>query len=79
MNAAEADRHVDGFLMALATQRRASPHTLAAYRRDLARLREVAAGKPLLAVDALDVRRAVARLRRATTARRSPSPPAPCH
>ena len=62
MNAAEADRHVDGFLMALATQRRASPHTLAAYRRDLARLREVAAGKPLLAVDALDVRRAVARL-----------------
>ncbi|MEF9944367.1 MAG: site-specific integrase, partial [Burkholderiaceae bacterium] len=62
MTPAAADPLIEAFLTALATQRRASPHTLAAYRRDLVHLSEVAAGRSLLAVDALDVRRAVARL-----------------
>ncbi|MEG1832550.1 MAG: tyrosine recombinase XerC [Burkholderiaceae bacterium] len=62
MTPAAADPLIEAFLTALATQRRASPHTLAAYRRDLVHLSEVAADRSLLAVDALDVRRAVARL-----------------
>ena len=37
-----ADASVDGFLDELAHQRRASPHTLAAYGRDLARLTALA-------------------------------------
>jgi integrase/recombinase XerC len=44
---------LDGFLSELAAQRRASPHTLAAYRRDVTRLLDLAAGagRPVAAAD----------------------------
>ena len=50
------------FLDELARQRRLSPHTVAAYRGDLAELVELAAGRPLPALRAADIRHALARL-----------------
>lgn len=60
MNSAAAQ--VEDFLAALTAQRRASPHTVAAYRRDLGHLLKVAEDGPLTEVDVLAVRRAIARL-----------------
>ena len=48
--------HTEAFLDALAHQRRASPHTLAAYRHDLARLLHFAAARPLAELTAHDIR-----------------------
>jgi integrase/recombinase XerC len=53
---------VGRFLQELAQQRRLSPHTVAAYRGDLAELAELAGGKPLGQLLAADVRHALARL-----------------
>jgi integrase/recombinase XerC len=50
------------FLHELATVRRLSPHSVAAYRRDLQRLSELAAGRALSDLTAADVRRAAGRL-----------------
>lgn len=54
--------HVEPFLLQLATQRRASRHTLAAYRADLARLIDLAGTQPLAALMTHDIRRFVATL-----------------
>jgi integrase/recombinase XerC len=53
---------VEQFLDELRTQRRASPHTVAAYRRDLARLSELAARRTPAGLTAHDIRGFVARL-----------------
>lgn len=50
------------FLDELARQRRLSPHTIAAYRGDLAELADLTNGRPLPALVAADVRQALARL-----------------
>ena len=50
------------FLDHLARQRRLSPHTVAAYRGDLAELAELTGGRPLAQLLAADVRHALARL-----------------
>ncbi|MDQ7988584.1 MAG: tyrosine recombinase XerC [Candidatus Dactylopiibacterium sp.] len=47
----------------LAHQRRASPHTLTNYRRDLQKLGGLMEGRPLTALEPMDVRRFAARLR----------------
>lgn len=60
--AAAADPSVEQFLAELAHQRRASPHTLAAYRRDLAQLQAGAAGKPLATLQPHELRRTAMRL-----------------
>ncbi|MGH6612489.1 MAG: site-specific integrase, partial [Burkholderiaceae bacterium] len=52
---------VDGFLSELST-RRASQHTLAAYRADLDKLVELADDKAFAALSAHDIRRFVAKL-----------------
>jgi len=56
------DTSVEQFLAELDHQRRASPHTLAAYRRDLARLADEAGTRPLAGLQAHDLRRAAMRL-----------------
>lgn len=48
------------YLSALGEQRRQSPHTLSAYGRDLSRLIEATAGKPLTHLDTLTIRRQIA-------------------
>ena len=53
---------VVAFLEELLTQRRASPHTVAAYRRDLARLAGFAAGRDPAQLTAHEVRALIARL-----------------
>ncbi len=53
---------VDAFLLELSTQRRASRHTLAAYRSDLASLTEFAGKQLLAALSAHDIRQYVAKL-----------------
>ena len=53
---------VDAWLAELAEQRRQSPHTVAGYRRDLAKLLELAGDTPLAALQVHHVRRFVARL-----------------
>ena len=53
---------VDAWLAELAEQRRQSPHTVAAYRRDLARLLELAGGMPPAALQVHHIRRFVAQL-----------------
>lgn len=53
---------VDGFLNELSTQRRASPHTLAAYGADLDKLVQLAGIQPLAALTAHDIRRYVTKL-----------------
>ncbi len=53
---------IDAFLLELSTQRRASRHTLAAYRSDLASLTKFADKRPLAAIKAHDIRHYVTRL-----------------
>ena len=53
---------VGQFLDELARQRRLSPHTVAAYRGDLAELVQLTGGKPLPGLLAADIRQALARL-----------------
>lgn len=50
------------YLRQLATERRASAHTLAAYRRDLEQLLRLAEGRELAALTPADMRRFVARM-----------------
>ena len=57
-----SDPRVDGFLADLANTRRLSPHTCTAYERDIAGLFEVIGATPLERLQAIDVRRAVAKL-----------------
>ncbi|HZV55037.1 MAG TPA: tyrosine recombinase XerC [Rhodocyclaceae bacterium] len=57
-----ADISVDAFLAELAHQRRASPHTLAAYGRDLARLTGLAGGSALTDLQPHQFRRFVMQL-----------------
>jgi integrase/recombinase XerC len=61
-SAAESDPSAERFLAELAEQRRVSPHTLAAYRRDLALLQAGAGARPLAALQFPDLRRQAMRL-----------------
>ena len=54
---------IDRYLQHLAAERRLSPHTVAAYRRDLANLTRLAAGKPLADLTVADIRGAIVKLR----------------
>lgn len=56
------DASVTQFLTELAHQRRASPHTLTAYRRDLALLAAGAGGRPLAELKSHELRRQAMRL-----------------
>jgi integrase/recombinase XerC len=60
--AAPLSAPVGAFLDELARQRRLSPHTVAAYRADLAELAQLAGPTPLPHLHAADIRRALARL-----------------
>jgi integrase/recombinase XerC len=51
------------YLQHLAAERRLSPHTVAAYQRDLANLSELTAGRPLAELTVTDIRGAIVRLR----------------
>ena len=53
---------IDAFLLELSTQRRASRHTLAAYRSDLATLTKFADRRSLAALNAQDIRHYVTKL-----------------
>jgi integrase/recombinase XerC len=53
---------IEDYLKYLATQRRASEHTLTGYGRDLSQLQELAAGRALTSLNAHDIRRFVAKL-----------------
>lgn len=53
---------VAGYLAYLATQRRAAALTLSAYRRDLDKLLDLAGSTPLAALQAIELRRCMARL-----------------
>lgn len=53
----------DHYLRHLAAERRLSPHTVAAYRRDLATLARLVAGKPLEGLAVADIRSAILGLR----------------
>ena len=66
-----ADGSVEQFLAELAIQRGASPHTLDAYRRDLARLAELAAGAELAALKPVQLRRGLMALHAQSLAPRS--------
>jgi integrase/recombinase XerC len=61
-DAAPAAAQVASFLEELARQRRLSPNTVAAYRRDLAELERLSAGTALAKLQAADIRRTLARL-----------------
>ncbi|MCX7148313.1 MAG: tyrosine recombinase XerC [Rhodocyclales bacterium] len=65
------DESVGQFLTELDIQRRASPHTLDAYRRDLARLTELAAGVDLAALKTPQLRRGLMALHARQLAPRS--------
>ncbi|MDP2783105.1 MAG: tyrosine recombinase XerC [Sulfurimicrobium sp.] len=65
------DSSVENFLTELAIQRRASPHTLDAYRRDLARLTALAAGVELAALKTAQLRRGLMALHARQLAPRS--------
>jgi len=65
------DRSVGRFLTELEIQRRASPHTLDAYRRDLARLTALAAGAELAALKTPQLRRGLMQLHAQQLAPRS--------
>ena len=54
---------VAAYLQYLAAERRLSPHTVAAYQRDLANLANLTAGKPLAELDVSDIRGAIVKLR----------------
>lgn len=58
----ELPSELRAYLDALATQRRASPHTLRAYRNDLEKLIELAQGRSLTSLRSADIRRFAARL-----------------
>lgn len=58
----ESRARVADYLAYLTTQRRIAPLTLAAYRRDLAKLLELAGDRSLASLQAMDLRRFVARL-----------------
>ena len=66
-----ADSSVEQFLTELAIQRGASPHTLDAYRRDLARLTALAAGVELTALKPIQLRRGLMALHAQALAPRS--------
>jgi integrase/recombinase XerC len=66
-----AESSVGQFLSELAIQRGASPHTLDAYRRDLARLAELAAGADLTTLKPLQLRRGLMALHARSLAPRS--------
>ena len=51
------------YLQHLAAERRLSPHTVAAYQRDLANLSRLTAGKPLAELGVSDIRGAIVKLR----------------
>jgi len=59
---ADSSSSVERFLGELQSQRRASPHTVAAYRRDLAKLEALAAGRSTAQLTVQDVRDFVGRL-----------------
>lgn len=61
-NLPAADAGVEQFLAELAHQRRASPHTLTAYRRDLAQLQTCAGTRPLAQLQSHELRRTAMRL-----------------
>ncbi|MCX7157066.1 MAG: tyrosine recombinase XerC [Rhodocyclales bacterium] len=65
------DASVENFLAELEIQRRASPHTLDAYRRDLARLTALAAGTELKALKPAQLRRGLMALHAKELAPRS--------
>jgi len=54
---------IDHYLQHLAAERRLSPHTVAAYRRDLASLSRLVADKPLAELNVTDIRSAIVKLR----------------
>lgn len=54
---------INHYLQHLAAERRLSPHTVAAYERDLANLTRLTAGKPLAELDVTDIRGAIVKLR----------------
>jgi integrase/recombinase XerC len=54
---------VDSYLQHLAAERRLSPHTLAAYQRDLNNLGQLTVGKALSELGVTDIRGAIIRLR----------------
>jgi integrase/recombinase XerC len=54
---------VDVYLQHLAAERRLSPHTVAAYQRDLAKLTQLTTGKPLAELGVTDIRGAIVKLR----------------
>ncbi len=56
------DTSVEQFLAELAHQRRASPHTLTAYRHDLSLLEATAVGRPLAQLQSHELRRQAMRL-----------------
>lgn len=66
-----ADSSVENFLTELAIQRRASPHTVDAYRRDLVRLKALAAGQDPIALKAPQLRRGLMQLHAQELAPRS--------
>ncbi len=71
MNAETGADPVEAYLQHLATERRLSPHTLAAYRRDLGRLVGFAGATPLEKLEPNDIRGAIARLRASRLATKS--------
>ncbi len=54
---------INHYLQHLAAERRLSPHTVEAYRHDLANLARLTAGKPLAELGAADIRGAIVKLR----------------
>jgi integrase/recombinase XerC len=54
---------IDQYLQHLAAERRLSPHTVAAYQRDLANLTRLTAKKPLAELSVTDIRGAIVKLR----------------
>jgi integrase/recombinase XerC len=66
-----ADSSVENFLTELAIQRRASPHTVDAYRRDLVRLKALAAEQDPIALKAPQLRRGLMQLHAQELAPRS--------
>lgn len=65
------DSSVENFLTELAIQRRASPHTVDAYRRDLVRLKALAADQDPIALKAPQLRRGLMQLHAQELAPRS--------
>ena len=66
-----ADSSVENFLTELAIQRRASPHTVDAYRRDLVRLKALAAEQDPISLKAPQLRRGLMQLHAQELAPRS--------